>query len=364
MTFGFDRAQLLAKYGLFRIRRKLHGARAFYGAADQSWVIAPAERQATPPSRILPGETEKIVKLEDRTTKEIENLRIAGGVFERPPVTAYRYSNAILFRGSVFAKGCEHKVLPYPFTPPPSREHPVETIDEGALAGSYLGLQYFGHWLHDDAPLALLADQFGDPVSPGPPAVHAKGHKESHIGGYVKLLDLPWRSAENVNFRSLVVINDEAPTPHKGPRLRLLRERVAAKLGAPEKKKRVFIRRGIQSGGVRKFCNEPEIENALSADGFEVLDPTMMSVDEIAGVLHGAELVVGMEGSALTHAMYFLPEGGGMLAITPPERFNSYCKVSCDLLGLQYGIVIGDRQAEGFCVNASNVRRTCDLFDL
>ncbi len=355
---------LSLRRSLFCLRRRFGAARTMAGAADKVWAIAPAETQNTPPSVFLPGEFDKVRIVESRTTMEIEAKRFHGGPFEHPPIMAYRYSNAFLYRGSIVAHGAERRILPYSFTPLPSHQFPVTTVHEGALAGSYLGLQYFGHWLMEDAPLSLLAEKYGEPVSPSPPNWQPKRFAESHVHGYVKFLDLPWRQEENVYFKSLVMFDDEAFTTHKGARLEILRQRAFKRLGAPRKKKRIYIKRGIPDTGVRRFHNEDAVAAALAGEGFDIIDSTKVSVEEISQALHGAEIIAGSEGSHQAHAFYFLPPGAALLAITAPDRFATANKRCADHLNIQYGISVGDAEEEGFSANIDDVKRTIDLFGL
>ena len=357
-----SRATINSKYTAFRLSRRLFGEKPLYQTAEKQWEIAPPETQKTPPSIRLPGQEDKIVEFEENTTREIETVRLNGGAVERPAVMAYQYSNAMIHRGGVFGQGGHKQILPHWITPPVSSEHPVIKVDEGALAGSYLGLRYFGHWLHDDAPLSLLAKEFGEAYSPTPPFMHAAGHSDSHVAGYVDLLQLPWKAAENVLFKSLVVCDDEAFTSHRGERLRKLRDRLKEKLGPPSSPKRLYVRRGISDEGVRKYHNEDEVAAALQKEGFVILEPTTMSVAEIATLAHGAEFVVSLEGSHMAHSLYFLREGGGMLAISPPERFATLFKCAADLMNFQYGFVVGDCEEEGFSVDVDNLKRTIDLY--
>ena len=296
---------LKTRYNMFRLRRRLTGERSIFEVANKVWEIAPPETQKTPPSLFLPGEMDKIRELEFRTTMDVETRRANGGLFERPAIKAYRFSNAVLYKSAVMANGGVRRILPYGMTPPSSEAFPVEEVSEGALAGSYLGLQFFGHWLKDDAPLSLLAADHGDPVSPSPPSWHADEFGQSHIHGYAEMLELPWRQAENVFFKTLIVFDDEDFTTHKGRRLKALRERAAKKFPKAGKKSRVFIKRGIGDSGVRKFANEDLVAEALQAEGFEILDPSKASAGQIGELLSRAELLVGAEGSHQVHGYSF-----------------------------------------------------------
>ena len=360
---GLNRMALMAGYARFRVQRRFSGAKNLFDQAQKTWTVAPPETIETPPSIVLDGEFDRIREVEQWTTPEVERRRMQGGPFDRPAVTGYEYKDAILYQGSIIAAGAEKRILPYEHNAPRSKEHPVETIDEGALAGSYLGLMYFGHWLKDDAPLSLLAEEYGTPFSPSPPAWHAAQFRETHIGGYIDFLDVPWRQAENVRCKKLVLFDDEDFTTHKGARLERLRARAMEKLGAPvETERRVFIKRGIADKGVRRFGNEADIAARLKADGFSIVDPSKMNVIEIATALHGAALVVAAEGSHQVHSIFTLPKGAGLLAISAPDRFCTVNKRWTDLLGLRYGFMVGDPAEEGFTVDYDRLRRTIDLF--
>lgn len=358
----FLRLDLRQRHLMFRIGQRLNGAKPLYEVAERRWEIAPAETVRFSPAVFLPGQFDKIRAFEANTRPDIEKRRVFGGEFARPPVVAYRFRNAVLYQGAIFCRGRMRRILPYGIAPPPSKDFPVLEIGESGLAGTYLGLRYFGHWIRDDATLSLLAGEYGGAVSPAPPARHAGVHKEDHIRAYARFLDLPWRIAENVRFGTLVMFEDEEITPHKVGRLKRLRERVKAKLGPYPAPKRIFIKRGVADRGARRLNNESAVAEALVKEGFTVIDPTAMTVEEIAGAAYGAEVIVNMEGSHVNHAIYFARDGASFLAVTPPERFNTPFKQWTELLGMRYGFVVGDPDTEGFSANIDDVRRTMDLF--
>lgn len=301
-------ADLARRRYQFRLSRKLGLSRVLEDVAEQTWEIAPAQRVETPPSVFLDGQFEKARVIEAWSSREVEIKRVFGGVFERPPLVARRFADAMLHLGAIHCGRAEKPLLPLETPHYPARDFPVLDIEEGALAGSYLGLAFFGHWLSDDAPLALLASKYGEPISPKPPALHTHIRGGGHFDGYVRLLDLPWRAAENVRFRSLILFDDEEFTSHKGDRLEQLRNTVCERLGAPRAAgRRVFIKRGHVDRGGRRFINEGLVAEELSRDGFDILEPAKASVEEIAAALYGATLIAGVEGSHLMHATFFSP---------------------------------------------------------
>lgn len=365
------RADLAARRVGFRVARRLGRSLNLVDLAEKAWEVAPSAMLHMPPSVCLPGEFEKARDIAFWTTWEVETRRVRGGPVALPPVNAFMVRDAILHRGSVYKGRGELLIVPQgevevlrrSVEPYESSEYPVVDIAEGAITGSPLGMLFFGHWLCDDAPLALLASEYGEAVSPTPPNIHRSAMSEDQIAAYARLLELPWRCEENVRFKQVVFFQDEEYTAHKGARLEHLRERLKARLGAAVRRKRVFVRRGVADRGPRKFVNEEAVIEALAREGFDVITPSEMTVEEITAALHGVELVVGVEGSQIAHSLLCLPRGGGLLLIMPPFRFGTGIKRRTDAIGVHYGFIVGDPQEEGFTVDAASLLRTIELVE-
>jgi hypothetical protein len=354
MLNGLSQADLSFRHAAFRARRKLGQVLPIGAAAEKVWTIAEAETAETPPSLFLPGQPEKIRGLAWGGDWAIDRMRIFGGPMRRGAVVAYELRGAALVAGSILCKQSERRIFPYEAGSPPALNGSIADIKAAALTGSYLGLLYFGHWLRDDSTLELLANGYGDCVTPSPP-------DWPHCKPYRSLLGLTARNVDAARFEKLVVFDDEDYTTHKMERMRALRAR-AAKRVAPGKARGVFFKRGIRDANSRRLVNEEELAAALADDGFAVLDPFKASADEIGGALAGADILVGPEGSQLAHGAIFLREGAGLLAITAPERFSSGHKRWADHLGVRYGFVIGDAVEGGHSVSVDDLRRTMDLF--
>jgi hypothetical protein len=345
--------KLAYREALFRVRRKIFGEASLYDVAEKEWTIAPAQTFSTPPSLFLPGEPEKIRTVEANTTPDIERLRMHGGPCETPPVRAFQFADAALHKGWIFCRDRAKRIRPYGAPDPASRD--AVEIKDAAIAGSQLGLLYFGHWLRDDAALSELGRDFGDTISPSPP-------DWPNVDGYVDLLELTWRRAESVVCRKLVLFDDEEYTISKGERLKTLRARVRAKLQPLRPGARVYIWRGASDDRARRLANEADVASLLEREGFRILDPLSERVERIAEVLFDAELVVSPEGSNLSHACFLMRDGGGVLAITSPERFNSSHKRWTDLLGMKYGFLVTNTRDDGGHADLDALRRSIALF--
>lgn len=355
--------QLKVRHLKMRVFRRFLAEKGLLRSADRSWEIAPAENRKLMPAIMLADQFDKIIKFEERTTQDIERVRALGGEAHFPALMAYEFNDAMLFDGAVVANNCEQRILPYELSLPRAEDYPVIDIEDGSIVSSYLGLQYFGHWLHSDMPLSLLAAQYGDSCYLEPPNTHPKKHQVSHHQDYLSLLDLQWRSGVNMTFRKLTLLGDELNVAPLAAARRELRGAVEKKLGPAKKQKRVFIRRGVSDHGSRNFVNEDAIADALEAEGFEIVHPPSLSAEEIQHAIYGANIVVSMEGSQTSHSIYFTQVGGLVIGITPPERYCSIYKPICDDFGYFYGIVVGDKVEDGFTANIDDIWRTIDLYE-
>ena len=354
-------APLLAwRYGQYRLDRRLNGASDLYASAERTWQVAPATTVLAPPAVVLPGQLDRVRRYIHWTTPEIERRRTLGDRFDRPPVTAYRLRDVALLRTSLIGRRGRKPLTDDVETVRLKDLAGASRLREASLASSYLGLTYFGHWLKDDGPLNLLAARFAPPIVAREPERNRDAFAETHVGGYVRRLGLAWRPHAAAVIDRLTCFDDEDMTPEKGERMAALRDRVQSTLGAPPAADRVFIKRGISDPQDRRFLNEDAMADALSRRGFAVVDPSACTVDELERMIGGARLIVGAEGSQQVHGLYYLRDGGGVLAITSPDRYSTVNKRWCDLMGLRYGVVVGHPAEGGFEADADEVLRTVD----
>jgi capsular polysaccharide biosynthesis protein len=103
-----------------------------------------------------------------------------------------------------------------------------------------------------------------------------------------------------------------------------------------------------RGGAARDLGNEAQIIERLAAEGFSIIDPMSMSAEAVARACFDAKLIIGVEGSHLSHAFIQLRAGAGMVLIQPPTRFDNPFKDLCDIRGIDYGFVVADAQANGF----------------
>jgi capsular polysaccharide biosynthesis protein len=185
-----------------------------------------------------------------------------------------------------------------------------------------------------------------------------------HEAGYRDLLQLARAPlVRNARIERLTVYVDYAQNSYKAARYRTLRARLRARVGVQASAPRgVYIGRGA-TGEPRVLENEAAITRLLAGEGFDVIDPAAASVEEIAKRSLGARIVVGVEGSHLSHAIYSAADDCAFLVLQPPDRFAMAYKEFTDRLDMTFAFLVGDRSQHGFVIPPDDLRRMLDVLE-
>jgi hypothetical protein len=334
-------------------RRVLRCPRALSEAAARSWVVHPAEQKPSPRAFFLDGQLERVEAVQGETTLENERRRVRGSRVEHAAVRVFELRDATIAGGSVYARGMRLALL-HGSALPDLFHLVAEDHDVAALDCTFVGNRYFGHWMTDDAPLHVLARAHAPPIGV---ARAAYDHEE----GYCGMWGLRQRKVASARVRKLLVFQDYGQNADKRRRYAALRSAIAARFG-PARRTGVYIRRG-RSGVHRLLVNEPEIEARLTRRGFAIVDPASEDASTIVAACIGARCVVGVEGSGLAHGFMAMADGGAIVALQPPWRFNNVFKDYADCLDLRYGLLVGKRMEAGFEIDPAELESTLDLVD-
>lgn len=223
-----------------------------------------------------------------------------------------------------------------------------------AFCSSAYGNRFFGHHLTDDLPLALAAEAFGPPHYANPP-----DRLPVNIGAYRDVCGIDHPSVWNARVEDCWVFCDAHLTDSKVERLQRMRAAIRSAWGPGYGHERVFVRRG-PSGVQRGPGNGEAVIDHLRDDGWVIIDPERMTTAEVARSLFDAELVAGVEGSQLAHAIVAAPTGAGLVPFIPPDRFNLLIKDFADRLGIAYGFHVGVPSETGWDVDLPGALRILD----
>lgn len=335
-------------------RRLLRRATALADVSSRSWTISPAEAARVPEAIYLEEGLGRVTGFGPNTDHDNELRRITGGRVEHAPTIAHEIRQAHLLDGSLYA-GPLRWPLARSRAPLYWRGDCV-VEKSAALACTYLGSFYFGHWMRDDLSLALAAEQIDEPVITSRTSFR-------HEPGYRELLDIHPLTRAACAFDRIIVLLDHGQNGFKRRRYETLRARIASRI--PDTVcPRVYLRRGtVGAQQSRALVNGEQIESYLAAQGFAIVDPDRLSSEELCRRLRGARLVVATEGSHLAHVIYTMAADGVICALQPPHRFNNIYKDYADCVGVRYAFVVGEPANGGFVIGEDELARTLEKID-
>jgi Glycosyltransferase 61 len=336
-------------------KRLVSGRGSLQAIAHRQDVLCPEEKVTIRPAVYLPGQIDRVTdfKIDPwfQTTKEAEIAQAISTTATHVPTVAYHIKDAVLFDGSIYVGHVRHPIADKSLFV--SAAHAPYHIKTGALASSYLGTKYFGHWLRDDCTKYLLAEEFGLPLC-------LRGAAFGHQQKYQAYFGQDWTPTDRARIDHLVVFQDFSQNSLKRKRYRVLRERIKAHFPGNIRGSHIYLRRG-QTGVPRIIQNEDEIIDALIQRGFVILDVASDSLDHIIGTLVNAKIVVSLEGSHIAHCVFASPENSGLLVLQPPDRFAAMHRGWSECLGIRFGFVVGAVGDVGYYFTVPEILRTIDL---
>jgi capsular polysaccharide biosynthesis protein len=197
----------------------------------------------------------------------------------------------------------------------------------------YLGhaFTHFGHFLIETVPALWWARQVGDDVAlifhPFDEAGRNVFVEMAHGRDCLALLGLP---PDRIVMATADLAVDElllAPRHYDmrtGPRYdfrEIYRTLTAAAQGAQPKPaaRRIYLSRRLLKRRLRRLANDAAVERRMARRGFAVAHPQLMSFVDQINAAAGADLVAGVDGSAL-HLSVFMRPGSRMLVLETTRR--------------------------------------------
>jgi hypothetical protein len=338
-----------------RLLAGLIGNKRVADCADETLELAPADESEGPPAISLPDEFAKVIGVEPNSTVEDQLKYVNSRRLEHGPTLAYRLKNAFLAdsttyfnRGYSVARRQTKRAVVL---------GNIQTLTNAQLCTYPPANIYFGHWLRDALTIEILAEQrklpgisFQKPVWNNEP-------------DYRRLAQLPGLAVRQCHVENLWVIDDRGLNCAWVRRFQELRSRIRSNLKRCEEEDRgdvAYLVRG-KTGDGRQLTNEEEIQSLLYKEGFQILEPEKMRVDDLLARLSNCRMIVSTEGSAINHVHFGLREGGGLLTIQPPERFNAFHRILADFNGIRFGYIVGEAGSLGFSLDPNRLLQTISL---
>ena len=301
------------------------------------------------PALYEPAQLERVTKCGFGASLAGEKEKLDATSFRSTPARRIRLGEAIIV-GAQILQG------PSRYYFGESRLYPalrgkLHEFGTAQLANTAQGLKYFGHWLRDDCVMRDL-------MTGGGPILSMKRPDWPDAMAYQRLFGQNWDEVSLAHVSDLTVWRELGFSRDKARRIRDLRERLRRQIVARQPGRIVYIARG-PGGAARTMENEGVLLEALAAAGIAIVRPEG-DTDALLEQLCDAALIISIEGSQLTHAVFALAEGGRILVIQPPDRFYNPHHEWARLMGMGYGIVVGTPRDQGFTVDPGEVLAMID----
>jgi hypothetical protein len=308
-------------------------------------VVAAAEPAILPPPVTLPGQLERATGTFSGSLEQAKQFAtFTQG--EHDATVMHRVDDVVLDRGCLY-RGLTAEHLSSLGRPAAKGLAHAESL---VLCSTASGARFFGDWLLSDTLLELLAE--AQDLTPLNVAPHMR---YPHLPPLRALLDLRTPFTEAVHVGSLWLVDDVGYNESKRRRLCELRARVRRKVAATRPGRLVYLGRGAGYHAGRLLANEAEVVARLERMGFEAIDPLEHGPVELLERMLDCAVVVGVEGSHLSYAFLALREGGLMLTLQPPHRFQSSFRPRCVSAGIDWGFLVGLPDRAGFRIEPDEV---------
>jgi hypothetical protein len=318
--------------------------------AFQKDILCPEETGPAQPPVYEPEQLGRITGGTEHQPVENEIRSMLADTSAHAPTIAYHIRDAVVYEGSIYAGNMRYFISDRSLS---QQASDVPHIKQAALASSAVGCRYFGHWLRDDCVRYLLAEQRGTPIC-------MTGELTSHQKSYAIFFGQDWSPTSAAVIDHLVIYQDFGQNSLKRSCYQELTDRLSRAFPQPPRRDRlIYLRRG-QTGASRVIKNEDELLAALAVHGFEVVDVAEANIARIVERLRTARLVVSIEGSQITHCLFGLARGCGLLVLEPPDRFTAIHHHWANCWGVGFGFVVGEKSASGYRFSTSEILRIAE----
>ena len=310
---------------------------------DNAIIVCPEERQDIPLAIYLPAHLDRIKgvskfdTLQDMLQKAQQTYAI------HAPTLLIPLGKIRLFGGGIWTHKNEF------ITRNISRKDkfPEVNLNQAVVTDSDFAYTYFGHWMHDAAPATLLGTS-------EIPSVSLRNPHYPHAIQYQQLLKLNHIYGNKGIIKNAYLLSDFSQNSSKKSRYLTLRDNLKHTLQAQDTSYAgVYIARG-ELGLARVLTNEFEVISHLQNKGFDIIYPEKLTAEAIARRLWNAKIVITVEGSAFSHAIYSMSLTGVALILQPPNHFVVVSRDFCNVLGIRWGFYVcaPSHNRDGFYVDS------------
>ena len=307
--------------------------------------------EVTPPLQ-LPGDIDRVTNgVPGHSTAEEELQAATETRVTHAPVIRWEIADCLVHPGGIETAGAAWR-----------HRRPVladlrgkqAALDRAAYTDNGASQMYFGHWLNDACPTALLA-------RPGETVLMGQNPAWSNVPDYLTGFGLGPHPGEHFRVKRLSFFDDFSQGSLKRERYAELRRRMDGHFRGPlDGPRKVYFRRGA-TGVSRAIANEAAVAAALRKLGYVTIDVAGAQVPDLMRVFRGAEHVVTIDGSHMSHIYFGMPAGGRVLSLIPGDRFTMLHTGYTRAFDLVFGFLVIDPGQNGYSVDLERLAALIEL---
>lgn len=353
-----------------------------YDAPDHRECLFEEEVEEIRPPAMVPGTIDRITGTDARSDFAEQMAHLTANTISHRAVWRLTYRNALVAHdgfatwrgGRRFNEGLLADAVWTSKTECDTLRFPIRSI----------GRTYFGHWLSDGVSSSLIDKDMAplmlpDPVGAGPSrsfsarmrnvmsgtAAYSKRADTGrttrwHTDDYREIFDIKSIPSPMVFAKELVAYDDHGQGQFKRDRYQAMRATLAKRYTRKASSPGVYIRRGT-TGLTRDILNEDQICDALAMRGWTILNIATVTVEDLYYHLAGTRVVVGLDGSQLSHALFMLPQDGVFVMLMPPDRFTAVLLDCARAVGLKIGMVLLEGAQSKYEASLDAILETIDI---
>ena len=304
-----------------------------------------------PPTIALPDQYERVRGCAFGVNPVKEIAEVKGAPRKIKATLRYQFRDVLIDHNAIYSRGRRKVFNPgIRYNQADSRWMELDTV---TIRSSMIGCHFFGHWLRDDCATHLLTDQSEMPLSMPTPQWPDRA-------GYLSLFKQNYTEIFRGYVKRLILFDDISQNAHKAKRLHALRTRVREHIQPSGSTQIVYLMRG-RGGNERFLINEMEIVDSLIRRGVTILQAETVGLWQLVSQLLDARIVISVEGSQLSHALFTMRANGGLIVIQPPDRFFNSHMDWARAINIKYAIAVGELKDMGFSLPVDDLLRTIDM---
>lgn len=324
--------------------------------AKRTIVLCPEEIACLPKAIYLESSLERIKALSPWRNWSQEQLIIHGGKTEISASLAYLVEDVNVVGPYIYSGPATDKPGFGPQQLLLKEAGNRKDIDRANLVTTWGGSHFFGALLLDDFVIELNADDSENNIR-----VRTKPYGDEAT--YRKLLGINNSPLiEYARVGRLTIYLEPSNNSFRANRYRVLRKRLRQNMGGGVTRAAtgVYLKRG-RTGEDRLLENEHEIETYLERNGFDIVEPGVLTVEEIVRRTMDAPVVISVEGSHISHILFTIAEEGALVVLQPPDRFSTVYKEFTDCMGMRFAFLVGMKSSGGFTIPLDEMKRVLKL---